>query len=95
MKNITNKKFIFGVIMVAFAVTSFFGIKSAHAMIVSQLDLGSTGSQVTELQVYLATNASIYPSGLTTGYFGTLTKSAVQRIQKTQGNVQQGTRTKH
>ena len=66
-------------------------VESAYAAITSQLDLGSTGSEVTELQTYLATNASIYPSGLVTGYFGPLTQAGVERFQTTQGIVSGGT----
>lgn len=67
-----------------------FGIQSAFATINSSLDFGSTGSQVTELQTYLATNASIYPSGLITGFFGPLTRAAVERFQTAQGIVSSG-----
>ena len=44
-----------------------------------------------ELQQYLATNASIYPAGLVTGYFGPLTRAAVERFQSAQGIVSSGT----
>lgn len=70
---------------------SFFGIQSAYAAISSQLDLGDRGLEVRELQSYLATNSSIYPERLVTGYFGQLTKAAVQRFQTAQGIVSQGT----
>lgn len=66
-------------------------ITVASAAIDRQLDLGSTGSDVTELQTYLARTASIYPSGLITGYFGQLTKAAVERFQTTYGIVSSGT----
>ncbi|MEK7643090.1 MAG: fibronectin type III domain-containing protein [Patescibacteria group bacterium] len=70
---------------------SFFGIQTAYAAITNHLDLGATGSEVTQLQTYLATNASIYPSGLITGFFGPLTQAGVQRFQAAQGIVSSGT----
>ncbi len=70
---------------------SFVAVRNVSAMITSSLDFGSTGTQVTELQTYLATNSSIYPSGLVTGYFGPLTQAGVQRFQATQGIVSSGT----
>lgn len=69
----------------------FLGVGSVYASISRSLDLGSTGSDVTELQTYLAQSASIYPSGLITGYFGPLTQAAVQRFQTAQGIVSVGT----
>lgn len=79
-----------GMLTTALFVT-LFGIQNAHALITASMDVGSTGSNVTELQTYLATNASIYPSGLVTGYFGPLTQAAVQRFQTAQGIVSSGT----
>lgn len=90
MKKIINNKVLLGGIMTAFLLISFFGIQSVSAALTSSLDIGSTGSNVTELQTYLATNASIYPSGLVTGYFGPLTQAAVQRFQAAQGIVSSG-----
>lgn len=86
-----NKKNIFGGIMAAFALFSILGVSVAYAAISSQMEQGSTGSDVTELQTYLATNASIYPAGLITGFFGPLTEAAVQRFQTAQGIVSSGT----
>jgi peptidoglycan hydrolase-like protein with peptidoglycan-binding domain len=65
-----------------------FGV--ASAAITTTLDLGQSGSQVTELQTYLATDTNIYPSGLVTGYFGVLTQAGVQRFQVAQGIVSSG-----
>lgn len=56
-------------------------IAFADTMLIRQLELGMSGNDVRELQVFLARDVSIYPEGLTTGYFGSLTKSAVQRYQ--------------
>lgn len=46
-----------------------------------QLDLGMTGSDVSMLQSFLATDVSLYPEGLVTGYYGSLTAAAVARFQ--------------
>lgn len=70
---------------------SFLGAQNASAAIINELDLGDQNSEVTELQTYLATNVNIYPEGLITGYFGQLTKAAVQRFQNAQGIVSSGT----
>jgi peptidoglycan hydrolase-like protein with peptidoglycan-binding domain len=50
-----------------------------------QLQLGMSGSDVTALQTYLAKDNTIYPQGLITGYFGSLTKSAVSNFQARNG----------
>lgn len=78
------------IITTATILVSLFIAQSAFAAITTQLDVGSTGSDVTELQTYLAKSASIYPSGLVTGYFGPLTQAAVQRFQAAQGIVSEG-----
>ncbi|MFA6278889.1 MAG: peptidoglycan-binding domain-containing protein [Candidatus Paceibacterota bacterium] len=70
-----------------------FGIGSyvAHAATIdSQLDFGSTGQEVTDLQTYLSTNINWYPSGLVTGYFGSLTQGGVQKFQTAEGIVSSG-----
>ena len=91
LRSILRKVFLFGGMLVAVSFVSLSGVQSAEAAILIQLDFGSTGSNVIELQTYLATNASIYPSGLITGYFGPLTQAAVQRFQTAQGIVSSGT----
>jgi peptidoglycan hydrolase-like protein with peptidoglycan-binding domain len=50
-----------------------------------QLDIGMSGADVTALQTFLATDPSIYPQGLVTGYFGTLTSAAVSNFQSKNG----------
>lgn len=77
-------------VMAMFAVMSL-GVQNVSAEITTQLDFGDRGSEVTELQTYLATDASIYPSGLVTAYFGVLTRAGVQRFQVAQGIVSSGT----
>lgn len=46
-----------------------------------QLEVGSSGSDVSALQTFLALDSTIYPQGLVTGYFGFLTKAAVANFQ--------------
>lgn len=50
-----------------------------------QLELGMTGGDVSSLQTFLAQDNTIYPQGLVTGYFGSLTKSAVSNFQARNG----------
>jgi peptidoglycan hydrolase-like protein with peptidoglycan-binding domain len=45
---------------------------------------------VTNIQTFLASNPSFYPEGLITGYYGTLTRAAVQRFQAFYGIVSSG-----
>lgn len=46
---------------------------------------GISGDDVKNLQTYLAQDKTIYPEGLTTGYFGALTESAVKKFQTKYG----------
>lgn len=50
-----------------------------------QLQLGMSGADVSVLQTFLARDNTIYPQGLVTGYFGSLTKSAVSNFQARNG----------
>lgn len=75
--------------MVMFAF-SFLWAQNAFAIITSQLDFGDRGSEVSELQTFLSGNASFYPSGLVTGYFGPLTQDGVERYQVARGIVSSG-----
>jgi peptidoglycan hydrolase-like protein with peptidoglycan-binding domain len=87
----TSLNFLFSVTMMTMFISSSLGIQGAYAAITQQLDIGDRNSEVTELQTYLAKTASLYPEGLVTGYFGQLTKAAVERFQTTYGIVSQGT----
>ncbi len=57
-------------------------VSTPHTPITVPLDIGSRGASVTILQTFLALDPSIYPEGLITGYFGTLTHNAVGRFQE-------------
>ena len=46
---------------------------------------GMTGSDVKTVQELLASDASIYPQGLATGFFGPMTKEALKRFQAKNG----------
>ena len=46
---------------------------------------GMTGEEVKELQQFLKKFPDIYPEGLVTGYFGSLTEAAVKKLQQKQG----------
>lgn len=50
-----------------------------------QLDMGMTGTDVSALQTFLASDNTIYPQGLVTGYFGFLTQAAVSNFQSRNG----------
>jgi hypothetical protein len=55
------------------------------APLVGPFAFGVSGEQVKVLQSILARDNSIYPEGLATGYYGTLTKKAVGRFQERYG----------
>ena len=62
----------------------------AYTTVNSQLDFGEKNADVTSLQMFFKDNAVIYPEGLVTGYFGTLSRSAVQRFQEQNSIVSSG-----
>ncbi len=82
MKN--NKTVLRLAVLSSFALAMALPI-SASAALYRQLQLGMSGSDVNELQSFLSQDSSIYPSGLVTGYFGTLTKGGVMRFQARNG----------
>lgn len=58
---------------------------ASAATLTRSLDVGMSGPDVSTLQTFLATDVTIYPQGLVTGYFGFLTKSAVSNYQSRNG----------
>ncbi|HRY76670.1 MAG TPA: peptidoglycan-binding domain-containing protein, partial [Candidatus Paceibacterota bacterium] len=55
------------------------------------LALGDSGEGVRQLQIFLKTQGTaIYPEGLVSGYFGSLTQKAVQRFQEKYGIAKAG-----
>lgn len=54
------------------------------------LKVGMSGSDVSALQQFLASDSSVYPNPQITGYFGALTQAAVQRWQAKHGVVSSG-----
>ncbi len=53
--------------------------------ILRTLRRGSSGEDVRRLQNYLSRLPDIYPEGLATGYFGSMTEAAVRRFQEQNG----------
>jgi peptidoglycan hydrolase-like protein with peptidoglycan-binding domain len=82
-------------VMIVLAVAVILSTLPAQAAmttpLISQMDVGDRSEEVTRLQTLLATDTSIYPEALTTGYYGTLTASAIQRFQCREGIVCSGT----
>lgn len=73
---------IAGVILALFSTQ--YNVASADNLY-RQLSLGMTGTDVYDLQTFLAKDSSIYPQGLVTGYFGPLTAQAVRNFQSRYG----------
>jgi len=86
-KNITKKISLFVALALVLSVSSLASPVKAvtFASIGSQLGVGSTGSNVTNLQTFLASDRNIYPEGRVTGYYGTLTSKAVAQFQLSYG----------
>ena len=55
---------------------------NSTTVLISTLSKGMSNSEVTRLQQLLAKDTSVYPEGLVTGYFGSVTENAVKRFQK-------------
>lgn len=58
---------------------------TSAATLYRELELGMRGADVSTLQTFLAQDNTIYPQGLVTSYFGSLTKSAVSNFQSRNG----------
>ena len=91
MKNQKNTlKVLKGVLLSAGLLTAVFAFVASPAVsyaanLYRQLDLGMSGSDVGTLQTFLAQDPTIYPQGLVTSYFGSLTQSAVSNFQARNG----------
>jgi len=91
MKNQKNTvKVLKGILLSAGLLVAAFVFVGAPAVsyastLYRQLELGMSGSDVGVLQTFLAQDATIYPQGLVTSYFGSLTKSAVSNFQARNG----------
>lgn len=60
------------------------------AALTRTLAVGSSGDDVEDLQEFLANDPTLYPEGIISGYFGTLTEAAVRRFQERFGLEQVG-----
>ncbi len=61
----------------------------SYNLYADQVDARTNG-EVTKLQQFLAQDASIYPAGLITGYFGPKTEAAVREWQEKNGVISSG-----
>lgn len=75
------KKITSSVLLIAGIVLSTGFAAAQTAGFTRDLDLGSRGADVSRLQTLLATDSNVYPQGLVTGYFGNLSKAAVEQFQ--------------
>jgi peptidoglycan hydrolase-like protein with peptidoglycan-binding domain len=82
-----NRTFGFSALSFSLALAASLALPAGAqtATFTTQMQVGSRGSQVTMLQQYLASDPTLYPSGLVTGYFGALTKQAVLNFQVRNG----------
>ena len=67
------------------------GTSTATGCFTKNLSKGMKDAEVTTLQQVLKTDSSVYPEGLVTGYFGSLTEAAVKKFQAKYGIDQVGT----
>lgn len=81
----TTRMLVLSIIGVAAMLMFSLAYTASAATLTRQLEQGMTGADVSALQTYLAQDNTIYPQGLVTGYFGTLTTSAVSNFQSRNG----------
>ncbi len=62
----------------------------ATALFARDLAMGTKNNDVSRLQAFLASEKELYPEGLITGYYGSLTRAAVIRFQAKYGIAQVG-----
>jgi hypothetical protein len=75
-----------GVVAIAFAFAFVAFAAKAEAAFLTDLTVGSTGSDVSALQTWLVDNGYLsLPAGVAKGYFGQLTKNAVKSYQASAG----------
>lgn len=84
-----SKKIFAGVLALALAVVAYSGANAAY-MHAGTLKVGSRGAQVTSLQATLNMTSCKVGAGVATGYFGPLTKAAVQCFQSSHGLTADG-----
>ena len=81
-----NSKIQYAIMIAIFLASLFWSIRlpasAAYANFTRNLGQGASGEDVRELQLCLKSDPAIYPEGLVTGYFGSLTKAAVTRFQE-------------
>lgn len=59
--------------------------KEEASELIKEVSVGQSGDSVRILQAVLAADASIYPQGLITGYYGPITRDAVRAFQRRNG----------
>ena len=93
MKNFFTKRWLFGVATLSLGGAAIFGLviptlqvsASTFVPLTGQVNVWEKSSNVTNLQMFLASDQNLYPEGLITGYYGPLTKAAVIRFQERYG----------
>ncbi len=84
--NVSQKITLKLAILLAISFLVFALTLPAHALtITTQMGFGARGAAVSNLQAFLAEDPKVYPEGLVTGYFGSLTRAAVIRYQAKNG----------
>jgi hypothetical protein len=78
------KKIISALVLLVLASVSFGSVAKA------QVAIGSRSEEVKMIQEILKTDPSVYPQGLVTGYYGSLTQEAVKKLQRRCGLPETG-----
>ena len=89
-QTLSSSRIVVALVGFSLLLSVFFGFSTLRAeaattAFTTQMELGSRGTQVTLLQRALASDPTIYPQGIVSGYFGFLTKSAVSNFQSHYG----------